>query len=763
MVRSRWVRLFVVAVLIGSLLSGCSRDPNVRKRKYLESGEQYFKKGKYAEAAIQYSSAIQVDPRFVEAHYRLGLAYVQLRRWREAYRAFNVAAELDASFIPARLELADLLLLSNQPKEAREQLDAVQALEPKNVRAQGLVGRMYLLAKDFPRAVEEFEKAKQLAPEDPSLWSACALAKLGAKQYALAEKDFLQAIQLAPSSAEAYRNLANLLRITGRGKEAEPLLQQALVKNPGSLDLHLTLADFYYQQGRLDEIDQLFAKMKARAGDFPNLQLGLGDFWMWHNEVARAAKEFEAVLAEAPNPLAQEKLISAYITLGRLEEAERLNQQILARNPKDEAGRSFRGALRHLRGDSAGAIQELRAVLKDDPSSLFANYYLGSALMAVGKWGEAEAAFLDCISYNENFMYAYEKLAQLRLNREDWDGGLAYARKVVALMPRRPNGYLLAAQAYVSKGQARRAEELLTQVAKKIAPDSGEVQELLATAYIGQGKIEAGVQEYEKVWAKTQDPIPSVNRFADALATRGQFEVAIRQVQELNASHPQAKYFETLARLYIGKGDLAAAEAACQRALSLDGSSWAAHLYLGEAYDRLRRPDQAVEQYDLAIRSQPQQILPYIAAGDVRLRQGKLDQARSYYEVARKQDPNSDSAQHLLARIWAEEGTHLDEALAIVQGLQQKFPDNPYLSDTLAWIYYKKGIYSPALSLLKRCLKQQPRNAVFHFHLGLIYQKLGERTSGQQALETALKLGLYSDRWENAARAALSQIRSKAS
>jgi Tfp pilus assembly protein PilF len=59
--------LFVVTITLG-LLAGCSRDPNVRKQKYLESGQCYFEKAKYREAAIQYSNAIQVDPRFADAH-----------------------------------------------------------------------------------------------------------------------------------------------------------------------------------------------------------------------------------------------------------------------------------------------------------------------------------------------------------------------------------------------------------------------------------------------------------------------------------------------------------------------------------------------------------------------------------------------------------------------------------------------------------------------------------------------------------------------
>jgi hypothetical protein len=54
-------RLGLACLLALSFLCSCSRDPNVRKQKYLESGDRYYDKGKVREAAIQYSNALQID------------------------------------------------------------------------------------------------------------------------------------------------------------------------------------------------------------------------------------------------------------------------------------------------------------------------------------------------------------------------------------------------------------------------------------------------------------------------------------------------------------------------------------------------------------------------------------------------------------------------------------------------------------------------------------------------------------------------------
>ena len=67
-----WAGLLIAAALI----AGCTRDPQIRKKEYLDKGLSYFEKGKYEEAVIEYQNAIQIDPKFAEAHYELSLIHI---------------------------------------------------------------------------------------------------------------------------------------------------------------------------------------------------------------------------------------------------------------------------------------------------------------------------------------------------------------------------------------------------------------------------------------------------------------------------------------------------------------------------------------------------------------------------------------------------------------------------------------------------------------------------------------------------------------
>src|SRR5215472_14535728 len=87
-------RLVVVLSCVAALLTACSRDPNVRKQKYLESGQRYYAKGKYRESIIQYRNAINVDPTFAQAHYQLSQAYLKLGDYQHAYGALMKTVDL---------------------------------------------------------------------------------------------------------------------------------------------------------------------------------------------------------------------------------------------------------------------------------------------------------------------------------------------------------------------------------------------------------------------------------------------------------------------------------------------------------------------------------------------------------------------------------------------------------------------------------------------------------------------------------------------
>jgi Flp pilus assembly protein TadD len=60
--------------------------------------------------------------------------------------------------------------------------------------------------------------------------------------------------------------------------------------------------------------------------------------------------------------------------------------------------------------------------------------------------------------------------------------------------------------------------------------------------------------------------------------------------------------------------------------------------------------------------------------------------------------------------------------------------------DTLGWVQYKRSSPALAVDSFRRATELEPGNALFHFHLGLAFVKLGDKPSARSALTKALAL-----------------------
>jgi tetratricopeptide (TPR) repeat protein len=90
------------AVAVGSYSGDADRGPltplqrRSKVRDKYEAGKKLMAMGRHAEAAPLFTEAIKLDPNFVDAHYRLGLAYVQAGDIKSAKRALAELGKLDA-------------------------------------------------------------------------------------------------------------------------------------------------------------------------------------------------------------------------------------------------------------------------------------------------------------------------------------------------------------------------------------------------------------------------------------------------------------------------------------------------------------------------------------------------------------------------------------------------------------------------------------------------------------------------------------------
>ncbi len=150
----------------------------------------------------------------------------------------------------------------------------------------------------------------------------------------------------------------------------------------------------------------------------------------------------------------------------------------------------------------------------------------------------------------------------------------------------------------------------------------------------------------------------------------------------------------------------------------------------------------AVELYK---QSQERVPLPdtAIALGDLYAKLGQMDEARKQYDLVEfiEQSSTAGAATYSrqLALFWANHDKKLDEALRIAQSERAGRADI-YTCDVLAWCLYKTNDLKGAKKAIDEALRLGTRDALLHYHAGMIYEKLGDQSTAIKHLSRALEI-----------------------
>jgi tetratricopeptide (TPR) repeat protein len=112
---------------------------------------------------------------------------------------------------------------------------------------------------------------------------------------------------------------------------------------------------------------------------------------------------------------------------------------------------------------------------------------------------------------------------------------------------------------------------------------------------------------------------------------------------------------------------------------------------------------------------------------------GKKDQSESVLREGLNHFPDNADLMNELAYFWAEQGSHLQEALALSRRAGALEPDNGPIMDTCGWVYFQMGLVKDSLPYLQRAAVMTNNDPVVLQHVGDALLKLGLK---REAIET---------------------------
>jgi len=749
-------RLLVgAAIALLAILAGCSRDPEVVKRRYLENGNKYFNQGKFKEAVLMYSNAVKQDPKFGEAYLKLGDAQLRRGAVRESVAAFRRAVELLPKQDEAAGKLADIYLTAyalTPNKDDKRMLKEVEDLvklmadsNPNSYHVCRLRGFLAVAQEKLPQAIEEFKKADGIKPKQPELRFALTQVLFRNNQVDEAEQTALQLTQDSPSYANAYAFLASLYQSQKKFDKVESIMRRRIAALPSQPQHYIALAAFFLTQNRRSDTDRTMGELLSKASSIPKARSDAADFYYRIRDFDKAKKILDEAVAAEPERRNEHRRRLAVMQFYQAQPKQALEamEAIVKDDPNDNNSLALRAAMQLQSGDadkSAAAINDLQALLGKVPQNPAIRYNLARAYQARGDLDAARVQYAEAVKQRRDFLAAYIGLGQVALMKQDFGRAIEAAESVLRFDPKNIPARVIKVNGLLNSGNLVLAQQ---EVDKYLAetPDQPDLKFQQALVYFVEKKHAGAETIFRSLRERYPGDLRVLFGLAETMVATGRGPQALEMLKTESNARPQVNSLRmAVGNVALRTGDLQTADREYRHLLGADPKNIALYLRLGETQRLMGRTQDALQTL-----RRGQAIQPNSAEANLQLAltldaAGLQRESLPIYENVVRNQPDNAVALNNLAYMMAEEGRDLDLALTYAQRARQKMPSNLDIADTLGWVYIRKQLSDNAISVYREILPKAPNNPLYHFHMGLAQFQKGDKPNAKRSLQTALSL-----------------------
>ena len=773
--RRNFYTLFLLIIVVFALFIGACTTPEKAKAQHVARGQALLKDKKFQDAALEFRSALQIDERLADAHWGLANAYEGMQRFQEAFDETKQAVELDANNLDARVKLGNYYVANSSQSaaaasEAERLAQQILQKDPNHIEGHILMASVYFAQGKKAEALQELNHAVELNPQRIESYLSLARFYTSTNDKDTAEATFKRAIGVNNNSAKAHYEFGKFLVQTNRADAAEGEFQTAVQVEPGNRDARFVLASFYLVNKRYNKAEEAYQALAQLDKDKPEGRSVLGDFYGATGRLDEAIAIYKEVVANAPDyTQGHYRLAELLLNRGDLKNAQTAVDEILKKDATDRQAMVLRARIEMQTSDTISmkaAIADLQEVLKQEPNSRLGLYFMAEANFRSGQIDQARVFVGDLERNYPDYLPAKLMQAQINLSSGDAKSAQQTAAQLLdrinkATPDREVTPQMLAdlrANTLVVHGSASlqlrdtRTARADFMTAHEAAPKSADIYVNLAGVALAENKADEAIGFYNSALNVDSANFNSLRGLITIYATRNQISQAHGRVDQSIAAEPNNASLHFLkGQVYGFERNAGAAEAEFRRALEIDPNYLAAYSALGALFVNTNQQDRAIAEYTKIIERRPDNAAAYTLIGMLEMNRQNIDAAIDNYRKALAKDDHAVCAANNLAWLYAEYNKgNMDEAVRLAQGAVQTSPGVPSFSDTLGWVYYKKGLYGAAAEQLKKAISMEEQAArrtndspspTYYYHLGVALSANGDKAGARKQIETALRLG----------------------
>lgn len=175
------------------------------------------------------------------------------------------------------------------------------------------------------------------------------------------------------------------------------------------------------------------------------------------------------------------------------------------------------------------------------------------------------------------------------------------------------------------------------------------------------------------------------------------------------------------------------------RAVEVTRGNYVGHAGLGKALHARGRLDEAVRQYNQALKIKPNYTIARYNLANALSRLGKVDEAIGHYREALRTDPNNASAHNNLGNALAGQ-QKIDEAIIHYRRTLEIEPDNPKAHNNLGSALAIQGKFNEAIEYFRRALELKADDAEALYNLGYVFELQGRLDDAIEYYRRALQI-----------------------
>ncbi|GAB4437894.1 MAG: tetratricopeptide repeat protein [bacterium] len=492
---------------------------------------------------------------------------------------------------------------------------------------------------------------------------------------------------------------------------------------------------------------------------------------LYGGDINKAQQLLEQLVERHPEKMEfVSDLIGLYLYRKNVSAAQELIDRALKIEPENVNILTSLADIYTMKGNRKAAIQVLEKVLSIEKNKgniplVLANLYFQE------KEFQRAAVLLEGYvkAQPDNFLahiYLAKVYEELGKNNE------AAAEYEAALMEREEDEIMIALDnVYDKLGDKKRSIEILERFLSR-NPDYPKVRERLALLYLGINDYEKSLLNYEELLKKYPENKELKFKYVYIAVDGGFLDKARGPLEEILKTEPEnqkALYFMGL--LYKENKDWSKAIQYFEKVTDKEFEK-SAKLYLSVCFEKLgdrvkafsvlndywqKEKDSDIGCYIalyyknkhdyenaqkmlkeiMEISEDKNKIILLLA--EIHLKKNEFDKGIELAKEILNKTPDNPDALNFIGYSYVERNMNLDEAEKMIKRALELKPDDPYIMDSLAWLYYMKKEYTKALEIQKKVIEKIKDDATIFEHMGDILLAVGEKKEAKEYYKKALE------------------------